>query len=57
MRELRNNLAFKLALLFILTLGLSFLGLILNSKANATESDVECLTEAVYFEARGEPFI
>ena len=57
MKELRNNLAFKLALLFILTLGLSFLGLILNSKANATESDVECLTEAVYFEARGEPFI
>ena len=57
MKELRNNLAFKLALLFILTLGLSFLGLILNSKANATESDDKCLTEAVYFEARSEPFI
>jgi len=57
MKELRNNLAFKLMLLFIITLGLSFLGLILNSKANATESDAKCLTEAVYFEARGEPFI
>tara|TARA_R110002074_G_scaffold270892_1_gene442653 strand:+ start:73 stop:636 length:564 start_codon:yes stop_codon:yes gene_type:complete len=52
-----SELAFKFMLLVIVTLGLSFLGLLLNSKANATESDVECLTEAVYFEARGESFI
>jgi spore germination cell wall hydrolase CwlJ-like protein len=57
MRELHTNLGFKLVLFLILILASSFIGLIVNSKANAVESEVGCLTEAIYFEARSEPFI
>ena len=54
MKELKS---FRLALMFIIILFTYFLGIILSKEANAKQSDVECLTEAVYFEARGETFI
>jgi len=57
MRELKGNLSFKLALIFMIILFTYFLGIILSSEVNAKQSDVECLTEAVYFEARSEPFV
>ena len=48
MRELKGNLSFKLALIFMIILFTYFLGIILSSEVNAKQSDVECLTEAVY---------
>ena len=57
MKPVWKNLSFKIGVVLQLLLATFFISLILSSKADAKPTDVECLTEAIYFEARGEPFI
>lgn len=57
MKPTWKTLGFRIGVLVQLIVFIFLMGLILSSKANAKQSDIECLTEAIYFEARGEPFI
>ena len=49
--------SFKLMFVFIITFALYLVSFIAINKAEAKPTEVECLTEAIYFEARGESFI
>ena len=52
-----KDLGFRIGVLIQLLLALFLISIAFSSQANAKQSDIECLTEAIYFEARGEPFI
>ena len=52
-----KDLGFRIGVLIQLIIALFLISIAFSSQANAKQSDVECLTEAIYFEARGEPFI
>ena len=49
--------SFKLMFVFIITFALYLVSYIAINKAEAKPTEVECLTEAIYFEARGESFV
>ena len=49
--------SFKLMFVFIITFALYLVSYIAINKAEAKPTEVECLTEAIYFEARGETFV
>ena len=57
MKPIWKSLSFRIGLLVQLLVAMFFISMILSSKAAAKQSDIECLTEAIYFEARGEPFL
>jgi spore germination cell wall hydrolase CwlJ-like protein len=57
MKPIWKSLSFRIGLLVQLLVAIFFISMILSSKAAAKQSDIECLTEAIYFEARGEPFL
>jgi len=48
---------FKLLLIFTASFLISFVFLTLMAYANTVEDELDCLAEAVYFEARSEPFV
>ena len=52
-----KDLGFRIGVLIQLIIALFLISIAFSSQAKAKQSDIECLTEAIYFEARGEPFI
>ena len=52
-----KDLGFRIGVLIQLIIALFLISIAFSSQANAKQSDIKCLTEAIYFEARGEPFI
>jgi len=54
---IKYNTSFKVLFISVITIAIFFATLALVNKAEAKPTELECLTEAVYFEARGESFV